>query len=91
MTEMRVIVPSEMEEWLKLRLAEGGYPDVGEYLLDLIRRDHDEHAAEAGEESSEYIAWVRERVSEGLASGVCKQDAFAVLDEIRTQREARRG
>ena len=42
-------------------------------------------------ESPEEVAWIREQVAIGLASGICEKDAFEVLDEIRASREARRG
>lgn len=82
MTEIRTIVPAELDDWVKSRLADGGYPDPGEYLLDLIRRDQLGLVAEPEEDSPEQIAWLRERIAEGLASGVSKEDPFEFLDRL---------
>jgi antitoxin ParD1/3/4 len=78
----------EIRKWIAARAAEGGYADEEDYLLDLVRRDM-AHAARP--ESPEEIAWVRAKVEEGLASGVCEKNAFEVLEEIRASRKARRG
>jgi antitoxin ParD1/3/4 len=79
--------PPEIRQWIAARLAEG-YADETDYLTELVRRDM---ADAARPESPEEIAWVRAKVEEGLASGICDKDAFEVLDEIRASRKARRG
>jgi antitoxin ParD1/3/4 len=79
--------PPEIKRWIATRLSEG-YADEADYLIELIRRDM---AEAAWPETPEEIAWVRAKVEEGIASGVCEKDAFEVLDEIRAGRKARRG
>ncbi|MFO6446204.1 type II toxin-antitoxin system ParD family antitoxin [Erythrobacter sp. NE805] len=94
MGEMTFQFPPALERWIEAQVAEGRYADAADYLRDLVRRDQGgllpgmelSHASE----TPEYIAWVREKVAEGLASGVCEEDAFAVLDEIVANRKARR-
>lgn len=88
MTEMRVVVPADLEEWINSRIAEGRHGDAGEYLLDLIWRDRDAALAEA-EETPEYIAWVREQVAEALQSPVLEQDPRDVIEEIIARRHAK--
>ncbi|QYU70551.1 hypothetical protein J4558_10715 [Leptolyngbya sp. 15MV] len=92
MGEMSFDFPPDLRRWIEEQVAAGHYADASDYVRDLILRDRLDRANEAAaEETPEYIAWVREKVAEGLASGVCDKDAFAVLDEIRAKREARRG
>lgn len=74
--------PPEIREWIAKRLAEG-YADETDYVLELIRRDM---AEAAWPETPEEIAWVREKVAEGLASGVSDQDPFEFLAELRAGR-----
>ena len=82
MTDFSFSIPDDLARQLKTRLAEGSYADAGEYLNDLVRRDLEEAAD---------TAWVREKISEGLASGFIEQDAREVLKEIVAERHARRG
>jgi antitoxin ParD1/3/4 len=79
--------PPEIRQWIADRVAEG-YADEADYLAELVRRDM---AEAAWPETPEDIAWVRAKIEEGLASGICEKDAFEVLEEIRTNRKARRG
>jgi antitoxin ParD1/3/4 len=96
MGDMTSNFPPALMAWIEARVAEGRYADAADYLRDLVRRDQNGVLGSAAEnfaagETPEYIAWVREMVAEGLASGVCEEDAFAVLDGIRANRKARRG
>ncbi len=95
MGEMTFNFPPALMRWIEAQVAEGRYADAEDYLRDLVRRDSEgllgESEPDPAEETPEYIAWVREMVAEGLASGVCEKDAFEVLDEIRANRKVRRG
>lgn len=95
MGEMSFTFPPDLESWIEARVAEGRYADAADYMRDLVRRDQEGLLAptteDTAEETPEYIAWVREKVAEGLASGLCDKDAFQVLDEIRAGRADRRG
>lgn len=82
MTEMRVIVPAELEEWIKARVAEGRHVDASDYIRDLIRRDQEGLVSDNGE-TPEYVAWVREMIAEGEASGLSEKDPFELLDDLR--------
>lgn len=39
MTEIRAIIPADLEDWIKSRVADGGYASLADYLFDLVRRD----------------------------------------------------
>lgn len=91
MGEMSVTFPPDLENWIGLRVAEGRYADAAEYVRDLIRRDQEGLVMDPVEETSEYIAWVREKIAEGDASGYIERDARDVLKEIIAERHARRG
>lgn len=75
--------PPEIQQWIAARLADGGYADEADYILELIRRDMAEAAVP---ETPEEIAWVRAKIEEGLASGVSDQDPFEFLAELRAGR-----
>lgn len=80
MTDLSFSLPDDLAGPLKSRLAEAHYADAGEYLCDLVRRDLDEAAD---------TAWVREKVAEGLASGIIDKDPTDVIEEIIAERRAR--
>lgn len=82
MTDLSFSIPSPLHSRIEHRAAQAGYADVGEYVRDLIERD----LAKA-----EDIAWVREKIAEGEASGFIDRDAREVLREIVAERRARRG
>ena len=81
MTDLSFSLPDELAGPLKSRLANGHYSDAGEYLRELVRRDLDEAAD---------TAWVREKVAEGLASGIIDKDPTEVIEDIIAARRARR-
>ena len=87
MGELNVRIPPELERWIEVRLAEGRYVDLEDYVRDLVRRDLDGLL----NESPEHVDWVRGQVSAGVASGIRNKDAFETLDEIRSARKDRRG
>ena len=82
MTDLSFSLPDDLAGPLKLRLADGHYANPSDYLLELIRRDLEEAAD---------TAWVREKITQGEASGYIDRDAREVLREIVDERRARRG
>lgn len=86
MGEMTMSFPPALRRWIEQRIADGRFADEADYFRDLVRRDQDGALPETPEE----IAWVREQVAIGLASGVCERDAFDVLNEIKAKRDSRR-
>ena len=94
MGEMTFDFPPALRRWIEQRLAEGRFADEADYFRDLVRRDQEGLLGEVAEEepdSPEYIAWVREKIAEGEASGYIERDAREVLKEIIDERRARRG
>ncbi len=73
MSEIRKILPPDLESWVETRVAEGAYFDAGDYLRQLVRRDRAE---------AEDNAWVRAMIVEGEASGYMEEDARTVLKDI---------
>ena len=95
MGELSFTFPPDLESWIEARVAEGRYADAADYVRDLVRRDQEgllvEGDENGAEETPEYIAWVREKIAEGDASGFIERDAREVLREIIAERHARRG
>lgn len=90
MGEMSFDFPPDLRRLIEARVEQGRYADPADYVRDLIRREEegvlDESGSETAEESPEYIAWVREKIAEGEASGVSDQDPFEFLAELRARR-----
>jgi antitoxin ParD1/3/4 len=82
MTDLSFSLPDDLSGPLNMRLAEGHYADAGEYLCALVRRDLEEAAD---------TAWVREKVTEGLASGFSDKDPSDIIEDIIAKRHAKRG
>lgn len=81
MTDLSKFLPPDLEHWIETRVAEGRFFDASDYLRELIRRDRAE---------VEDTAWVREKVAEGLASGIIDKDPTEVIEDIIAARRARR-
>lgn len=90
MNEMTASFPPDLQRWIEMRLAEGRYADLADYLRYLVRRDQEGLIAEP-EDSPEYIAWVREKVAEGLASPIIDKDPRKIVEEIIARRHAPNG
>ncbi|KQT32356.1 hypothetical protein ASG29_11170 [Sphingomonas sp. Leaf412] len=73
MSDLTISIPPALQQWVEVRLSDGEYADVADYVRDLMRRDR-----AAGEE----VARIRALVAEGLASGVDERDAGDVLAEV---------
>lgn len=82
MSELGKILPPDLENWVEAQAAGGEFFDGSDFLRDLVRKAR----AEAQD-----VAWVREQVAEGLASGFIERDAREVLKEIAAERRAKRG
>ena len=82
MTDLSFAIPQSMLDWLQRRVAEGEYVDIGDYLRDLVRREQEE---------AKELAWLREQIAEGLASGIIDKEPEDVIEEIIAARRARHG
>lgn len=79
--------PPDLQRWIDLRLAEGRYADEADYVRDLVRRDQQGLLPESPEE----IAWLREKIAEGEASGISDERPETIIANIIARRRARRG
>lgn len=82
MTDLSFAIPPAMLDWLNQQVAEGRYVDAGDYLRDLLRRE---------QEDAQELAWLREQIAEGLASGIVDKEPEDVIEEIIAARRARHG
>lgn len=79
MAHLNVVIPPALEAWVEARVAEGRYADAGDYVRDLLRRDQEAHAEDAG--------WLRAMLDTGLSSGVIDVEPEEVLDAIMAEDE----
>jgi antitoxin ParD1/3/4 len=73
----------EIRQWIASRVANGDFADEEDYLLELIRRDKQAYEDE--------LAWLREKIAEGLASGISEEEPETIIENIIARRRARRG
>jgi antitoxin ParD1/3/4 len=74
MATMKVSLPDAMLAWVEGQTRSGRYPNAGEYVCDLIRRD---------QERADKIAHLQRLVDEGLGSGVGERSVQEVRVEAR--------
>ncbi len=83
MIELRIALPSVLESALALRVAESGYADPSDYVRELLHRELSEAVADR--------RWLKAMIDQGLASGLCEEDAFEVLDKVISEDPDLRG
>lgn len=74
MANVSVDLPADLQRHVDARALDGGFGDTSAYLRALVERDQAAYRAD--------VARVQALIDEGLASGVCEQDAFQVIDEV---------
>ncbi|HEX7712348.1 MAG TPA: type II toxin-antitoxin system ParD family antitoxin [Sphingomonadaceae bacterium] len=79
--------PPDLRRWIDIRLADGRYADEADYFRDLVRRDQQGLLPDSPEE----IAWLREQIAEGEASGISDERPETIIDNIIARRRARGG
>jgi antitoxin ParD1/3/4 len=77
MGEMSFDFPPELRRWIEVRLSEGRYADVQDYVRDLIRRDQERTGL-----WEEDTARVRQLIEEGEASGISDVGPFELIDSL---------
>ena len=88
MNDLTSFLPPELRRRMEQRIAEAGYRDAEDYLRELVELD----LAEAQEEEDEdQIAWLREQIDIGRASGIVDKEPEDVIEEIIARRHARGG
>lgn len=81
MTDLSFSIPQDLASRIESRIAESEHANAADYVRALINRDLEEAAD---------TAWVREKVAEGLASGIIDKDPSEVIADIIARRRARR-
>lgn len=83
MADITVSLPNKVKEMIEAQVGKGGFASTGDYISDLVRRDHDRRLEE-----------LRQIVAEGLASGVSDKtidDLFAEAQQRLRQSASKRG
>lgn len=88
MNDLTGFLSPELRSRMERRIADGGYRDAADYLRELVEHDL---AREYDQEDEEKIAWMREQIEIGRASGIIDKDPRDVIEEIIAERRARRG
>ncbi|MGO4436814.1 type II toxin-antitoxin system ParD family antitoxin [Rhizobium sp. RAF56] len=78
MATLTVPMPDPMRTWIERQTQSGRYPDAGEYVRDLIRRDQEREAK---------IAHMQKLVDEGLGSGVGEETMDDILRSMQSAAE----
>ncbi|WP_375286686.1 type II toxin-antitoxin system ParD family antitoxin [Sphingomonas sp.] len=83
MSQMTVSLSADLQGYVDARASAEGMSDPADFVLALLERDRRAYRQD--------VARVQKLIDEGIASGVCDQDAFEVLDEIMAELRAARG
>jgi len=70
MATMNISLPDQMKAWVEAQAETGRYSNASDYVRDLIRRD---------QERADKIAYVQERTTRSLASGLSDTPAQDLL------------
>lgn len=87
MNDLTSFLPPELRRRMEQRIADAGYRDAGDYVRKLIEYD----LAAYDEDDEAKIAWLREQIDIGRASGIIDKKPREVIEEIIAERRARRG
>ncbi len=74
MTRVAVDLPEETARWAQSLVDRGEAPSVGEYLAELLRRDH---------EQAEQVAELQAAIDKGVASGANPRPPHRIFAEAR--------
>jgi antitoxin ParD1/3/4 len=88
MNDLTSFLPPELRRRMEQRIADAGYRDAEDYLRELVEYDL---ASIDEPEDEEKIAWLREQIDIGRASGIIDKDPREVIEDIIAERRARRG
>lgn len=74
MPQLTLSLSPDLQGNIDARVTAEGLAGSAEFLRALLERDREAHRKD--------VARVQTLIDDGIASGVCEQDAFDVLDEI---------
>lgn len=82
MDDLTKFFDAALARQVELRIADGEFANLGDYLCELVRRDL--------EKADEETEWLREQIDIGRASGIIDKEPEVVIEEIVAARRARR-
>ena len=74
-----ITLTDQQNQWVKARIAGGGFTNDSEYIRDLIRRDQ--------EQSARYRA-LEAAIREGIESGVSDKTVSGIMEDVETRLRA---
>ena len=74
-----ITLTDQQNQWVKARIAGGGFTNDSEYIRDLIRRDQ--------EQSVRYRA-LEAAIREGIESGVSDKTVPGIMEDVETRLRA---
>lgn len=74
MATMNISLPDRMKHWVESQTCTGRYSNSSDYVRDLIRRD---------QIRAEKISHMQKLVTEGINSGVSKQTAEDIRQDVK--------
>ncbi|MCC7090791.1 MAG: type II toxin-antitoxin system ParD family antitoxin [Nitrosomonas sp.] len=77
-----ITLTDQQDQWIKTRIAAGGFTNDSEYIRDLLRRDQ--------EQNSHFLA-LKQAFQEGLESGVSNKTVGDIWEEAEQRSKNKRG
>ena len=81
MASMTLALPQDLQVWLEAQSQQAGFAESQDYVCDLLRREQEKQAK---------IKALREKIDEGLASGVSDK-SMEEIKQIAIERAKERG
>jgi antitoxin ParD1/3/4 len=77
-----ITLTDQQDQWIKTRIAAGGFTNDSEYIRDLVRRDQEQNA--------QFLA-LKQAIQEGLGSGVSNKTVGEIWEEAEQRSKNKRG
>jgi len=76
-----ITLTDQQDQWIKTRIAAGGFTNDSEYIRDLVRRDQEQNA--------QFLA-LKQAIQEGLESGVSNKTVGEIWEEAEQRSKNKR-
>ncbi|MDE2388604.1 MAG: type II toxin-antitoxin system ParD family antitoxin [Betaproteobacteria bacterium] len=77
-----ITLTDQQDQWIKTRIAAGGFTNDSEYIRDLVRRDQEQNA--------QFLA-LKQAIQEGLESSVSNKTIGEIWEEAEQRSKNKRG
>ena len=77
-----ITLTDQQDQWIKTRIAAGGFTNDSEYIRDLVRRDQEQNA--------QFLA-LKHAIQEGLESSVSNKTVGEIWEEAEQHSKNKRG